>query len=344
MAKKTNYTKNGSKYFRATSSFGRGADGKRIRREFYGKTKKEAEAKLNAYKQSIEKGLVANYDRQLFGDLLKEWIYDIMLNSKLAQSSKERYEGTFRNYLQQSVLYNKKMNEISSRVLQSYFNDLIFEGKSSSVVKNIHKLLKIFFGYAVDEDIILKNPAKSKHITISTNDEDKKKIDIFTDDELETLINGLDKHHLRPIIILALGSGMRRGEILGLLVKNIDFEKCTIKVDRTLRTNKYINSDGSYYYLQETQKPKSKTSIRTIAIPESVVTVLREYLETKYLTDVSDIDPEAFVFTSKEGNPLNGRNVLRSYKRLLVKLEIDEKNFHCLRHYVEYFIMWSESW
>jgi len=287
---------------------------------------------MNEYRQSIEKGLKANYDRQLFGDLMRLWIYEIMLKSKLAQSSKERYEGIYRNYLESSVLFNLKINEISSRTLQAFYSDLLFDGRSSSIVNNTHKLLKIILGYAVDEDIILKNPAKSKHINIGKSEDEKKKVEIFTDEELKKLMSNLDGHTLRPIIILALGSGMRRGEILGLMVKNVNFKSKTITVDKTLRTNKYINNDGSYYYLQETQKPKSKSSIRTIAIPDSVLVVLKEYLEDRHGLKVQDIDPESFVFKSIEGNPLNGRNVLRSYKRLLSKLGLDEKNFHCLRH------------
>ena len=62
MANKTNCVKNGKKYYRVYLDLGRDSNGKRIRKEFYGVNKKDAEAKLEQYKDGLNAGLATNYD------------------------------------------------------------------------------------------------------------------------------------------------------------------------------------------------------------------------------------------------------------------------------------------
>jgi integrase len=333
LAKKSNYEKNGVKYFRATHSLGRDVSGKRVIKEFYGKTKKEAEQKKEEYKKSIEMGLSMNYDKISFGELMHEWIYTVMLNSNLATSTKERYEGIYRNYISKSALFYQKLKLINSKTIQDYFNTLHSSGKSESIIKNIHKLLKIFFGYAVDENYIIKNPAKSKHISIIDEKKVKNVIEVFSDEEIKLMLTALKKHYLEPIVLLALGSGLRRGEILGLKWADIDFEKNMLNVERTLRTNKHISEDGSYYYLLETQSPKSKTSIRTVSLPDAITEILLTHREAqRKMVQRGMFEETEFVFVSTKGKLLDGRNLLRAFKRFLRSIDIPSRSFHTLRH------------
>lgn len=333
MAKKTNCKKNGINYFRTSITVGREADGTRRLKEFYGKTKKEAENKKIEYKRMLDSGLSIGFDKIKFGDLMKEWIYATILQSERATSTKERYEGIFRNYILNTSIYNVRLTDIKTGVLQKYYNKLLEENKTVNSVLNAHKLIKLFLNYVVDEGYLLKNPAKSKHLSISKEKREKQKIEIFSDDELKALRENLRGNYLEPIILLALGSGLREGEILGLKWTDLNFNEKTITVERTLRLNKHITSNTEYYYKLETQTPKSNASIRTVSLPTSIVDIMKNHKKKQDDLMKKGLENDGgFIFVTGTGNPLYARNLLRAYKRFLKKCGLKERTFHTLRH------------
>ena len=100
MVRKINYTKNGNKYFRVTVSIGRDSNGKLIRKEFYGKSKKEAEEKRYEYLNGIRNGLNIDHKNMILGELIHTWIFEVVrVFSKIKPSSFQRYKGIYRNYI-----------------------------------------------------------------------------------------------------------------------------------------------------------------------------------------------------------------------------------------------------
>ena len=150
MARKTNYTKNGNDYFRVTTSIGRDANGKLIRKEFYGKSKTEAEDKRDEYINNIKNGLNINYKDTILGNLMHTWLFEVV-KIKVKPTSFERYEGIYRNYIKESELYSLKLSDLKSLQVQRYYNNLYNNGKSSSSIKSLNKLLNQFLNYAVDD-------------------------------------------------------------------------------------------------------------------------------------------------------------------------------------------------
>jgi integrase len=108
VAVKTNYSKNGSDYFRVTASIGRDLNGKLIRKEFYGKTKKEAEARRDEYLSGIKNGLNADFKNAILGELMYTWLFEIV-RLKVKPSSFQKYEGIYRNYISECELYGLKI-------------------------------------------------------------------------------------------------------------------------------------------------------------------------------------------------------------------------------------------
>lgn len=174
MAVKTNYEKNGKKYFRVTASLGRDYNGKLIRKEFYGSSKKEAENKRDEYLNGIKSGLNIDYKNTVLGELMHTWLFEIM-RVKVKPSSFERYEGIYRNYIKNSQLFGLKLADLKTIQVQRYYNELYSAGKTSSVIENLNKLLRTFLNYAVNEGYILKNPCLGSKIIIPGN-KDKKKM------------------------------------------------------------------------------------------------------------------------------------------------------------------------
>lgn len=130
MARKTNYNKNGNEYYRVTATIGRDANGKLIRKEFYGKSKKEAEDKRDEYLNGIKNGLNIDYANISLGELMHLWLFEIIrISSKIKPSTFQRYEGIYRNYILNSEIYGMKLCDLKAIQIQRYYNKLYENGK-----------------------------------------------------------------------------------------------------------------------------------------------------------------------------------------------------------------------
>lgn len=339
MAVKINYSKNGNEYFRVTATIGRDANGKLIRKEFYGKSKKEAEAKRDEYLSGIKNGLNVDFKNASLGELMHLWLFEIV-KMRAKPSTFERYEGIYRNYIKNSSIYGLKLYDIKSLQIQRYYNELFTSGKSSSMIKNLNKLLKAFFNYALAEGYILKNPCSGKGIVIPKSDNleldnEEDEIKVFSDEEIDKLKKSLVKNRIKALFLLGLGTGLRQGELLALKWSDIDFDKRELKVQRSIKKVSVINNDYSREMKTLIQVPKTKGSLRTVPIPSSLIPILKEHKQKQTLEKIkagpSYIDND-FVFTTELGNTIDARNLIRAYKRALKNANIPYRKFHNLRH------------
>lgn len=333
MAVKTNCTKKGRKYYRITISLGRNSEGKLIRKEFYGASKKEAEAKRDAYLNNINNGLDVKYDKQTLGKTMLVWLEQyIKLSCK--PSTFERYEGIYRNHIANSNIYSFIISNIKPINIQAFYNDLYKKGKSSSTIYSINKLLKGFFNYCINQSYIVTNPCAGKKVIIPGNlKSEKKKIEVFSDEDLRKIINSKEKSVIKYLAIFSLSTGMRRGECLGLKWSDISDDE--INIERSCKTVALYDDNNNKKYTPIIQAPKTRNSIRTIPLPSSLKPVLKEIkamqIENKFKARTSYNDL-GFVFCNNLGGLLDDRNISRSFKRFLKRCDVEYKNFHSLRH------------
>lgn len=339
MANKTNVTKNGKKYYRVYLDLGRDSNGKRIRKEFYGKSKKDAEDKKTEYINGLKRGLSVDAENVSLGKLMHLWLFEVVrVSSDIKASSFERYETLYRLYIKDSDIYGLRIADIKSINIQKYYNKLYQNGKHSSLIFNINKLLRTFFNYAVDEGYAIKNPCSGKRVTIPGQKENnavKKEVEVFSDDELKTFKTAIEGHRLKPLFCLALASGLREGELLALKWSDIDLDKKIVSVRRTIKNIAIIQADGTKKRETILQIPKSKGSVRDVPIPENLIPMLKKHrLQQKEekLKAGDAYSNSDFVFTTRLGLSINARNLLRAYKRVLTKANIPYRKFHALRH------------
>ena len=326
MAKKTNISVNGNDYFKITKTIGKKADGTPIKKQFYGKSKKEAEEKADEYLNNLKLGLLHNGQVITINVLLPKWLFSTKKH-EVKPASFEAYESQYRNYIANYLIADLPINEIKSLKLQEYYDELLKNRDSAHIVRKVHKLLNQFFSYAEREGYILKNPCSNVSLPKpkKTSATDKivtkqTKFSYFSEDELPGLLEAFRNYKYYNVVAFALGTGMRQGEILGLQWDNVDFENREIHVMYSLNRVAEIESNGKRSYKTILQEPKTENSVRIIPMSTSVYNLL------KSLPHDSN-----YVF-SNNSSYIDAKDLQKNWIKVLKRDKIKHRKFHDLRH------------
>ena len=277
----------------------------------YAKTYNEAKKKRNEILLNIEKK-----EKKILGNL-KEQINLWLKNQKYSvkESTYAHYVEIINNhiipYFQDISLKNinkKELIEFNNYLLQQG-NKRTGKGLSPKTVKDINVVLQEILKFA-DIHISIKNPKI-----------DKKKICILTKKEQQILeqyiINNIDSYKLG--IMITLYTGLRLGEICALKWKNIDLENRTITINNTILRIKDIDTNNKSKII--INDPKTNSSIREIPINSNLYDLLKDMYS----------DSEYYVLTNST-KYIEPRNYYKRYKRILRIINLNNFNFHALRH------------
>lgn len=332
MAKKTNTNINGNLYYRVTRTIGHDASGKPIKKQFYGSGINEANEKANAFMSELKLGLRSDRGVVTINSLFPSWLFDNKSNT-IKRSTLETYEGLYRNYIKTSFIATQPLGELRSVHIQKFYKKLsetkaVHSDKNVSIarIKSIHKLLHLFFAYCVNEGYLLRNPCTNVTIPKEKLDPNKVmakklKFDYFTVDELGLILQAFQDSSYLPIIVMAIGTGMRQGEILGLQWEDVDFENRSIHVIHNLCNSCDFDEAGNRFYSLQLTTPKSANAVRTIPMSDTIFNLLSGLEQTNTM-----------VFPSKQNTYINSKNLLKVWQQKLKTLGIRYRKFHDLRH------------
>lgn len=318
--------------WRSVITVGRNANGSLKRKYFYGKTKKEVLDKMNDYKYKINNDLLPTDDTITLLEYLNYWLFKYKIN-EVKPSTITRYEGIIRNYIKPYPIGKIKLKDIRAAAIQSLYNSLIEEGKtSSSNIGTINKVLKSAFTQAIKEGYMLRNYCQFVSIPKRHKNND---IVYLSLEEQQRFINACGGLRLEALFLFALGTGLRIGELLALEWNDISFENANVIVNKSLRQEKVFKSDGSSSYDTLIQSTKTESSNRIVPIPKNIILKLKEYkiAQNKKRLSTGELYYESnLVFTTPIGTPINQSNLRKSYNRILDKANINRVKFHALRH------------
>ncbi len=154
-----------------------------------------------------------------------------------------------------------------------------------------------------------------------------KEIEILTPEQITATREALQGHQLHPIVSLALATGMRRGELLGLQWGDIDLDAGTLRVERSVEETKAG---------LRLKPPKTKRGRRNISLPLSAVAMLREHkvsqLKLRLALAMGNLSNETPVFTTIDGGLISPNSVSRSWRRFCTAQQLPLVAFHALRH------------
>lgn len=262
---------------------------------------------------------------------LDEW-FDIWIDTckKNCRDTTKRTYNIQYNRLREELGW-RKLTNLNKVIVQNAFNNL----KTDASRRDCKALLVDMLNCALESDLLNKNVALSVNTRIDNEEKAEKRV--LTESETELLLENSKDGRLYPFFAVALHTGMRMGEILGLTWDCIDFDNGVINVTKTLC---YLPNNGDAIY--EFHPPKTKAGKRSIPMSKQVKEALAE--QKKWHDSVSSrFAPrkgfENLVFTSKTNNPIHASNIKDSINYLVDKInsknpELELKHFtpHCLRH------------
>ena len=197
---------------------------------------------------------------------------------------------------------------------------------SASTVKRYTSVLRSMLTmaykmYYMDDDIGL-----SRRLTFPK--ERYQEVDVFTIEETKAILAAAKTEpiNIRLLIELALFTGMRRGEIVGLKWSDINLDKQCLSVKRSIYKPKGEKSIE--------KEPKSHSGFRTIAIPNRLCKTLAEYKawQEHHSLSLDTWQNLEYVFTDDIGNVMNPQTPTKQFSHFLARHNIRHLKFHCLRH------------
>jgi integrase len=241
-----------------------------------------------------------------------------------------------------------KVYDVRPLHLKKHYNEMIAEGKTDNMVFNLNKLLKKFFFFCMEERYISINPcsrltlpkSENKIEKLSDDDDDRTdedftvEVDPFTDEEIKKIKKALNGNTL-AVFMLGLATGMRRGELLGLTVGNVDLENNLIKVRKALKRIKLFADDETYTYEVVLDGLKTKNSRRDVPIPTTTQAFFKRYIRSQrelFFKFGKSFEPSSFFFTTEGCRYIDGKNFLRAWERGLKRAGVRYRKFHNVRH------------
>jgi integrase len=156
---------------------------------------------------------------------------------------------------------------------------------------------------------------------------EEREIEILSAVQIDDVLTKLDSHPLLPIASLALATGLRRGELLGLQWGDIDLDVGTLRVERSVEETKAG---------LRLKPPKTKRGRRNITLPVEALSMLRAHklkqLEQRFALGMGNISLETLVFGNVEGGLLSPDNLSRDWRRVSTSKQLPRVSFHALRH------------
>ena len=316
--------------WRASITIGTDDKGKLIRKQFTGKTQQDVKYKLQEYKKQMLMG-VLNEDKLTVSDWFYSWLFDYR-KQDLKPKSFQRYHGIYKNYIENTDFGNIKLNDLRTTHLQRHYKKLLDNGVTPTTIRQINTNLKTCLNEAERQGYIQKNWCK---LVTLPKKEDNKEVKVLTKQEQEKFLEAIKGHELELLYIVALGTGLRIGEILGLKWSDIDFKNNELHVNRSLQKAAIYEDDKIVRYEVQETTPKTKNSLRTIPVPQNIIKKLIAHKKDQnelILLLQEEYDNKNYVFCNKLGKPIEDKRPGRNLKTILTSISIEPIKFHALRH------------
>jgi integrase len=289
------------------------------RKTIYGKTRSEVAEKLTKAMADRDGGFIFDAENVMLGEYLARWLHD-SVHGTVRHSTYVRYEGLVRNHIS-PTLGQIKLPKLSPVHVRGLYRDKLEGGLSPRSVNYIHVCLHKALKQAVMDGMVPRNVAEA----VKAPQVHCKEATPLSPEQVRVLLVAAHEDRLEALFVIALHTGLRRGELLALKWTDVDLETGRLSVQRSLA------ADGKF------NPPKRKSSRRTVRLTTAAAEALKKHRAAQNeerLRRGSLWEDHDLVFPNQIGKPMNGGNLYhRVWNPLLRRANLPQTfTFHSLRH------------
>ncbi len=291
-------------------------DGKR--RYVSAKKKGDAERALRQAMTDAERGLVFEAGTVTIEEYLNRWLKDSVKDT-VRRSTFVQYESVVNCHLI-PALGRIKLKALIPTHVRGLYREKLNSGLGPRTVQYIHVTLHKALKQAVMDGLIPRNVTDA----VKAPQAHKKEVKPLTSDQVKVLLSTASGDRLEALYVVAIHTGLRRSELLGLKWTDVDLDTGILSVQRSL------DNDGTF------NPPKRNKSRRTVKLTSQALEALKGHRVRQHeerLRLGALWEDHGLVFPNRVGKPMNADNLYhREFKPLLKKAELSGFTFHSLRH------------
>ena len=307
---------------------GRDENGKRQQRWHAGfRTEREAEAKLPEILTQLQRGSYVEPTKKTMTIFMREWLESARSNTRSSTWS------TYQTLTEKHIipaLGSWQIQRLTAAKLDAFYGELLTSGRRSGkgglsprTVGHIHGVIRLALSQAVRWQLLTRNvaddanPPRKKQTTMRT----------WSPEEVRTFLNHVHDDRNYAAYVLALTTGLRRGEILGLAWRDVDLDAGWLNVRQTV---------VSVNFKVQLSTPKTAAGRRSVALDAGTVQVLRDHrlrqLKERVDLGLDNVKPDDFVFSQPDGSPIHPGLFSDAFDRRVKAAKLLRIRFHDLRH------------
>ena len=290
---------------------------------FYGKTRKEVQDKLNAALYEQKQGALATGPQQTLKAYLERWVEQVVKLTK-RPNTYNCYRSVVLVHLI-PALGHIKLQKLTAEQLQAFFAQKLQERLKPRMVALIHSVLSSALSNAAKWGLVGRNVAG----LVSLPRVERYEGQVLTVDQARQLLEVARGSRLDVLLLVALTTGMRKGELVALHWDDLDVETGVLQVRRNVTC-----MDGVGYVEHE---PKTKAGRRKIGLTDVVLEALKAHREKQQqarLKAGEKWQEKGLIFANIYGGYLDADHMGAMFKKLLKKTDLPDVRFHDLRHSV----------
>jgi integrase len=319
---KGNLTRRGERSWRLKYDLGSGPNGDRQTRYVTLKgTKAQAQAEAAKILASVADGAHVDPSSETVAQFIERWLRD-WADANVSNKTWTRYAQLLRKHVA-SRIGATLIQKLRATHLQSVYAAMAKDGLADRTRLHTHRVIFTMLRHAAQWGVVTRNVAS----LVDAPRVQAREVEILTPAQVQAVLETLRDRPLYPIAATALGTALRRSELLGLRRKDVNLDAGLLRVEQALEQTKR----GGLVFRQ----PKTRYGRRPVTLAPSTVAVLREHLkaqqEQRLALGLGRTEPSSLVFANPDGSPRSPNALTKEWQLAMKKAGL-RATFHSLRH------------
>ncbi|KAA3641957.1 MAG: site-specific integrase [Chloroflexi bacterium] len=286
----------------------------------YANTQRECREWIKETLAKIDSGLTYRGASLTIADYLKEWLE--IVKPTLRPKTWMQYSQVCNQHIIPHLGRNR-LKDLRTDHIQLLYSSNLKEGKSVRTVRLMHSIFRRALNHALEWGLLGRNPIHGAKPPIQK----KKEMKFLNVNQVRALLGTVENTRYEALYHLAVTTGMRQGELLGLKFQDVNYKQKSIRVQRQLQR---ITGQGLVF-----SEPKTRNAKRLISLGDNALGKIisqKDIIDKERLFAGNRWQDFDLIFPSIIGTPHEPRNLYRHFIKILMQAGLPKIRFHDLRH------------